>query len=66
MAYNPKTISIQLWEYNALGGLKLVMPGVLLVIVFSFVSLVFWFWVIDIGERRERRTNRVGVHYNDD
>lgn len=66
MAYNPKTISIQLWEYNALGGLKLVMPGVLLVIVFSFVSLVFWFWVIDIGGRRERRTNRVGVHYNDD
>ena len=42
------------------------MPGVLLVIVFSFVSLVFWFWVIDIGGRRERRTNRVGVHYNDD
>ena len=66
MAYNPKTISIQLWEYNALGGLKLVMPGVLLVIVFSFVSLVFWFWVIDIGGRRERRTNRIGVHYNDD
>jgi molybdate/tungstate transport system permease protein len=69
MAYNPKTISIQLWEYNALGGLKLVIPGVLIVMIISFASLAFWFWVIDLGRKREsRRTNRValGVHYNDD
>lgn len=69
MAYNPKTISIQLWEYNALGGLKLVIPGVLIVMIISFASLAFWFWVIDLGRKREsRRTSRValGVHYNDD
>ena len=69
MAYNPKTISIQLWEYNALGGLKLVIPGVLIVMIISFASLAFWFWVIDLGRKREsRRTSRValGVHYNND
>ena len=69
MAYNPKTISIQLWEYNALGGLKLVIPGVLIVMIISFASLAFWFWVIDLGRKREsRRTSRLalGVHYNDD
>ena len=67
MAYNPKTISIQLWEYNALGGLKLVIPGVLIVMIISFASLAFWFWVIDLGRKREsRRTSRValGVHYS--
>jgi molybdate/tungstate transport system permease protein len=66
MAYNPKTISIQLWEYNALGGLKLVMPGVLLVIVFSFVSLLFLFWVIDNGRKKNTSRIGLGVHYNDD
>jgi len=53
VAYNPKTISIQLWEYNALGGLKLVMPGVLIVLIFSFASLAFWFWILNL----RRRTN---------
>jgi molybdate/tungstate transport system permease protein len=51
VAYNPKTISIQLWEYNALGGLKLVMPGVLIVLVFSFASLAFWFWIMNLRGR---------------
>ncbi len=53
VAYNPKTISIQLWEYNALGGLKLVMPGVLIVLIFSFASLAFWCWIMNL----RRRTN---------
>ncbi|PWU80351.1 MAG: sulfate ABC transporter permease [Candidatus Nitrosopolaris wilkensis] len=53
VAYNPKTISIQLWEYNALGGLKLVMPGVLIVLVFSFASLAFWLWVMNLRGRRK-------------
>ena len=58
VAYNPKTISIQLWEYNALGGLKLVMPGVLIVLAFSFASISFWFWVMDLRGRR-RKTSLV-------
>jgi molybdate/tungstate transport system permease protein len=52
MAYNPKTISIQLWEYNALGGLKLVIPGVLIVLIFSFGSLAFWFWIMNFRGRK--------------
>ncbi len=52
MAYNPKTISIQLWEFNALGGLKLAIPGVLIVLIFSFGSLAFWFWIMNIKGRR--------------
>jgi molybdate/tungstate transport system permease protein len=53
VAYNPKTISIQLWEYNALGGLKLVMPGVLIVLIFSFASLAFWFWIMNLRRRTD-------------
>ena len=48
--YNPKTISIQLWEYNALGGLKLVMPGVLIVLIFSFGSLASGFGLRILGD----------------
>ena len=54
VAYNPKTISIQLWEYNALGGL---VPGVLVVLVFSFASIAFWFWVMN--PRVHRKTSLV-------
>ncbi|MBV9177549.1 MAG: ABC transporter permease subunit [Nitrososphaeraceae archaeon] len=68
MAYNPKTISIQLWEYNALGGLKLVIPGVLIVILFSFVSLAFWFWVTGLSKSssRSRMATTFGVHHYHD
>jgi molybdate/tungstate transport system permease protein len=45
MAYNPKTISIQLWEYNAMGGLGLVIPGVVIVLFLSFLSLGIFFLV---------------------
>lgn len=65
MAYNPKTISVQLWEYNALGGLKLVMPGVLLVILFSFVSLAFWFWVTNLSRSSSRSRSRVMTVFRD-
>jgi molybdate/tungstate transport system permease protein len=59
MAYNPKTISVQLWEYNAIGGL-LVIPGVLLVILFSFVSLAFWFWVTGLSKGSNSNNNSNG------
>lgn len=52
MAYNPKTVSIQLWEDNAIGGLNLALPGVLLVMVVSFVSLAFWMWISGTGRER--------------
>ncbi len=65
MAYNPKTISIQIWEYNALGGLKLVMPGVLIVLVFSFGSIAFWFWAMNLRGRRKTHLVSVGEQYHD-
>jgi molybdate/tungstate transport system permease protein len=66
VAYNPKTISIQLWEYNALGGLKLVMPGVLIVLVFSFASIAFWFWVMNLrGHRRKTSLVSPSEQYHD-
>jgi molybdate/tungstate transport system permease protein len=66
VAYNPKTISLQLWEYNALGGLKLVMPGVLIVLVFSFASIAFWFWVMNLrGHRRKTSLVSPSEQYHD-
>jgi len=65
VAYNPKTISVQLWEYNALGGLKLVMPAVLIVLVISFASLAFWFWVMNLRTRRKTRPVSPEEQYHD-
>ncbi|MGC1930534.1 MAG: ABC transporter permease subunit, partial [Candidatus Nitrosopolaris sp.] len=66
MAYNPKTISIQLWEYNALGGLKLVMPGIIIVLVFVLGSLAFWFWLMNLrGRRSKTRLVSVSEQYHD-
>lgn len=40
MSYNPHTISIQIFEDNAIGGLKQALPDILLVILLSFIALV--------------------------
>lgn len=65
MAYNPKTISIQLWEYNALSGLKLVRSFTRYSIFFCFIT------VLVMGNRhrqKEKNTSRIdlGAHHNDD
>jgi molybdate/tungstate transport system permease protein len=39
MAYNPHTISVQVFEDNAVGGLPNALPGILLVIVLSIIAL---------------------------
>ena len=39
MAYNPHTISVQIFEDNAIGGLPNSLPGILLVIVLSVMAL---------------------------
>ncbi|MGA3296274.1 MAG: ABC transporter permease subunit [Candidatus Bathyarchaeia archaeon] len=53
MAYNPKTISIQLWEDNAIGGLSMMLPGVLLVLTVSCLALGLWFWLSRIQNARK-------------
>lgn len=52
MAYNPKTISIQLWEDNAIGGLAMMLPGVLLVLLVSCLALGMWFWLSGLKDAR--------------
>jgi molybdate/tungstate transport system permease protein len=39
MAYNPHTISIQIFEDNAIGGLRQAIPSIILVILLSVVTI---------------------------
>ncbi|MBA3750906.1 MAG: ABC transporter permease [Nitrosopumilus sp.] len=45
MAYNPHTISIQIFEDNAIGGLRQAIPSIILVILLSVV-IIFLFSII--------------------
>lgn len=49
MAYNPHTISIQIFEDNAVGGFQYTIPSVLLVIVMSVIVLSI-FSIVKRGE----------------
>ncbi|MFQ5940892.1 MAG: ABC transporter permease [Nitrososphaerales archaeon] len=49
MAYNPHTISIQIFEDNAVGGLQHAVPGILLVILLSIMVLAV-FSIVRKGE----------------
>ena len=40
MAYNPHTVSIQIFEDNAIGGLRQTMPDIILVILLSVIALI--------------------------
>jgi ABC-type sulfate transport system permease component len=65
MAYNLKTISIHLWEYNALGEIKLVRSFNRYSIFVCFIT------VLVLGNRhrkKEKNTSRIdlGAHYKDD
>jgi hypothetical protein len=52
---------------QCLGGLKLVTPGVLIVLIFSFASLAFWFWVMNLrGRRKTRLVSPVEQHHDHD
>ncbi len=43
MAYNPHTISIQIFEDNAVGGLSNALPAIVLVIVLSMIVLAIFY-----------------------
>ena len=45
LAYNPHTISIQIFEDNAIGGLEQTVPDILLVILLSFIVLAIFSFV---------------------
>jgi molybdate/tungstate transport system permease protein len=42
MAYNPHTISVQIFEDNAVGGLPNALPGIMLVILLSMIALAIF------------------------
>ena len=43
MTYNPHTISIQIFEDNAIGGLTQAVPGILLVITLPILVMVVFY-----------------------
>jgi len=44
MAYNPHTISIQIFEDNAIGGLRNAIPDIMLAILLSIVAIVMFYF----------------------
>ena len=54
MAYNPHTISIQIFEDNAIGGLTNAVPDIVLAIVLSIIAV---FIVYIITRRRQKQKN---------
>ncbi len=57
MAYNPHTISIQILEDNAIGGLRQAIPSIILVILLSVV-IIFLFSII-VKRSDDKATNNV-------
>lgn len=45
MSYNPHTISIQIFEDTAIGGIRNSSTGIILVIIIALVALSFFFLV---------------------
>jgi molybdate/tungstate transport system permease protein len=43
LAYNPHTISVQIFEDNAIGGLRQAVPGIILVIVLPFIAIILFY-----------------------
>jgi len=43
MAYNPHTISIQIFEDNSIGGLRQAVPGIILVILLSILAMIMFY-----------------------
>jgi molybdate/tungstate transport system permease protein len=43
MAYNPHTISIQIFEDNAIGGIRQAVPGIILVILLSIIAVTVFY-----------------------
>jgi molybdate/tungstate transport system permease protein len=54
MAYNPHTISIQIFEDNAIGGIKNSVAGIVLVIILSIMALTIFLFL------RHNHSNKLG------
>ncbi|MER5174493.1 MAG: hypothetical protein ABJB76_10865, partial [Candidatus Nitrosocosmicus sp.] len=56
MSYNPHTVSIQIFEDNAIGGLRQAMPDIILVILLSIIALV----VVSTIKKRDESSVKIG------
>jgi molybdate/tungstate transport system permease protein len=59
MAYNPHTISIQIFEDNAIGGLTNAVPDIVLAIVLSIIAA----FIIYITRRRQKQKNLLKLQW---
>ena len=53
MAYNPHTISIQIFEDNAIGGLRQAVSGIILVILLSILAIIMFYIISRKKARHE-------------
>ena len=51
MAYNPHTISIQIFEDNAIGGLRQAISGIILVVLLAILVIVVFYFLNSKGAR---------------
>lgn len=51
MAYNPHTISIQIFEDNAIGGLRQATSGIILVIVLAILVVIIFYMTTTKGQQ---------------
>ena len=56
LAYNPHTISIQIFEDNAIGGLQQAMPDIMLVTLLSVIALI----VVSTIKKGESTSLKIG------
>ena len=55
MSYNPHTISIQIFEDNAIGGLQQAMPDIIMVILLSIIALV----TVSLLKKRDKNSLKI-------
>ncbi len=59
LAYNPHTISIQIYEDHALGGLSQAIPGIILSIFLSIVLVIVYSIIVKKSSSDTRKNNRI-------
>ncbi len=59
LAYNPHTISIQIYEDNAIGGLSQAIPGIILSILLSVVLIIVYSIIVKKSSGDTRKNNRI-------
>lgn len=59
LAYNPHTISIQIYEDNAIGGLSQAIPGIILSILLSIALIIVYSIIVKKSNTDTRKNNKI-------